>query len=96
MKQDLEILKQQVEAILKAAFRFRILQKDVLSGSKHTCGLIQRELPHAVIISLRGRHVNGREVNFDLFPLILTFGFPICGQEQVQGRDAKTGNALDP
>ena len=24
------------------------------------CGLIQRELPQGVIISLRGRHVNGR------------------------------------
>ncbi len=50
-----------------------LIQKDVLGELKHTywrlrdmqvsleCGLIQREFPQAVIISLRGRHVNGRD-----------------------------------
>jgi hypothetical protein len=62
-----------VEAILKAIYRFHRIQKQVLSGAKDTCrrlrdmqvnlgcGMIRRELPRAVIISLRGRHVNGLE-----------------------------------
>ena len=60
-----------MKAILKAAYRFRLIHKHVRSGSTHMCwrlrntqvslerGLIQRELPRAVIIRLRGRHVNG-------------------------------------
>jgi hypothetical protein len=29
------------------------------------------------------------------FPLVLTFSFPIRGQEQTQARDAKTGNVFN-
>ena len=45
-----------MEAMLNTAFRFRLIWKDVLGGSKHTCrgighavmwecGVIQREAP---------------------------------------------------
>jgi hypothetical protein len=57
--------------MLKAAYRFRLIEKHVCRGSKHMCrrfrdmrvslecGLIRRELPRAVIIRLWSRHVNG-------------------------------------